>query len=226
MLQSEGAEQHITSTMEPIAIESSRLFGGPEAQKAAGSCGSADASALVAERFQDMQVAAAELSSLLVFWHVQRSVLAQWHAELAPELEGDAAWRHVVGRVAPTEEMLVKIDTALRASISGYSRHAGDGPGSEAERTWLEEIFRARTLQQELVARALLLLARSRKQSIEGYIHTAALLLDFMVAYTAMVMSNLALRQTWMERILEEAAAGIAPGSGSAASTLAASTQA
>ena len=212
--------------MEPIAIESSRLFGGPEAQKAAGSCGSADASALVAERFQDMQVAAAELSSLLVFWHVQRSVLAQWHAELAPELEGDAAWRHVVGRVAPTEEMLVKIDTALRASISGYSRHAGDGPSSEAERTWLEEIFRARTLQQELVARALLLLARSRKQSIEGYIHTAALLLDFMVAYTAMVMSNLALRQTWMERILEEAAAGIAPGSGSAASTLAASTQA
>lgn len=217
----ETIDEHVTNTLEPIALESSRLFGGLEAKKALSE--SSGAVQLLTERFQDMQIATAELSSLLVFWHVQRASLAQWRSELGPDVSPDLLWRIVTARIAPTEEMLLKIDSALRASIATYQLVAVDGRGGNraasnaAERTWLNEIYRARQLQLEVVSRTVALLAQSKLQSVDNFVRTAMVLLDFLVTFTAMVMSNLAVRQSWMEAMLGSAAAAVTAGGAQAA---------
>lgn len=92
--------------------------------------------------------------------------------------------------------MLQQIELALRASIQAYHQHAADArtggrpPLSSAEETWLDEIFRARLLQLELVTRIQALSTRSKMASMERFLRTAGLCLELLIAYTGSVKVN------------------------------------
>ena len=101
-------------------------------------------------------------------------------------------------RLSPSQVdgMLQQIELALRASIQAYHQHAADArtggrpPLSSAEETWLDEIFRARLLQLELVTRIQALSTRSKMASMERFLRTAGLCLELLIAYTGSVKVN------------------------------------
>lgn len=112
-------------------------------------------------------------------------------------------WRHVLTAWSPVEAMLQQIELALRTSISAYHQHAAEAhtgtrpPLSRAEATWLDEIFRARLLQVELVTRIQALSTRSKLANLETFTRTASLIIDLLVAYTSSVEANFNVRMMW-----------------------------